>query len=267
MPEGPEVAHTAEDLNKILSGSIFLESKVYDDTHRGIKNVEDIAKSSILEKITSKGKRIIFHFQSPKAWLVSFLAMEGKWRWTEPKKHLYFRLTFLVDDKKTNLYFSESRPFGYNQYFTEEEGLKKVLSKVGPDLLKDQITFEQYEKKLLKSKRGAVSNWIVKQEHFSGVGNYIRSEILYHSCIDPKRKIATLTDEERKLLYEMTIKIIKDSYQANGLTISSYKTPNGRKGSYICSVYQLKEDPNGYKVCRLKSGTGQTIFHVPEIQK
>ena len=99
-----------------------------------------------------------------------------------------------------------------------------------------------------------MDNWITKQEHFSGVGKHLRSKILYHSRIDPTRTIETLTNEERKLLYEMTIKIIKDSYRANGLMINSYKSPNGRKGSYICTVYQRKTDHNGIKCVISKLG-------------
>ena len=266
MPEGPEVACISSDLNEILSNSFFINSKLYDETHRGIKNIENITKNSILEKVTSKGKRIIFHFHLPKAWIISFLAMEGKWRWTKPEKHLYFKLSFIKNDKKINLYFSESRPFGYNKYITYEKEYEKILSKVGPDLLKDNISFEDYEKKLLKSKRSLISNWIVKQDQFSGIGNYLRAEILYHAKIDPSRKISTLNDEERKNLYDMSLKTIKDSYKSNGLTISSYKTPNEKNGTYLCAVYQKKKDPNGLIVSKFKTGNKQTIYYVSEIQ-
>ena len=102
--------------------------------------------------------------------------------------------------------------------------------------------------------------------NFSGVGNWIRAEILYECKIAPNRKLKDLSESDIKHLYHWSIKILKDAYNVKGLTISNYIDPEGNYGTYKVKVYMQKKDPYGHKVITSVFSDKRTIHWVPEVQ-
>lgn len=290
MPELPEVTRTAEELNKALEGKYFLDVWLSDRAKH--TQVDTIPSMTKVIGVDSYGKRIIFnlyhssigHFR-----MCSFLGMEGHWGWDPEVSHLQLKITLgsvtnspstssgrkfkFVRKRESNpLCFDDTRYFGFNKVCYTDEEYNEVFKDIGFDLLKDRdkITSEWWlaqirNRRLSKTKQ--IATYLLEQHRFSGVGNYLKSEILYRAGIYPGRCLPDLTDEEVETLRIVTLKTVEESYLAGGLTISSFYTPDGEPGKFEKVVYHQDKDPNGYDVIREVFADKRTSFWVKEIQK
>jgi DNA-formamidopyrimidine glycosylase len=277
MPEGPEVKSVAVSLNSKIS-KLYINDIIIDELSRYYKNPSLLNSLSNVKfplhifKVYSKGKKILFECADNnglKIYLVSALAMSGRWQYTKGKHSgIQMNLTSTkTGDLKYRLYFDDQRHFG-SLVVAHEADLPKILKNVGPDLLSEDVSFCDYRDVItLPRLRTKQIGWfLLQQKYFSGVGNWIRAEILYECKIAPNRKLEDLTEDDVKHLYHWSIKILKDAYNVKGLTISNYIDPEGNYGTYKVKVYMQKYDPLGYKVIASVFSDKRTIHWVPEVQ-
>lgn len=279
MPEGAEVRRVADALHEKISGKWIRTIKVNDRSRYfkigGIEGMFNISFPIFISCINAKGKKIIFEClgkskESPKIFLVSSLAMTGRWQYHEGE-HSGIELE-LADkkDSKSNFstFFDDQRHFGALHICFSKDELNIVLGAVGPDLLSEDISFEQYNE-VVSNKRLAlkqVCGFLLEQKYFSGVGNWVRAEVLYEARISPHRTLGSLSEEEKYLLYYYSIKILRNAYEVHGLTISNYIDPEGELGTYDVKVYGKDKDPLGNEVVREVLDDKRTIHWVPKIQ-
>lgn len=278
MPEGPETKACADFLNNDIANLTISKYTLHtglknDYLPNGPKNI-NLIENTIITKIYSRGKKIIFSLLLPQGsqiYLVSALKMTGKWLYNPGK---YSVISLEIVELKNNtyipkkiLYFDDLRKFGDLIVCTSEQELTSLLDeKVGPDFLEDIITFDQYKKELKKCRR-QIGVFMLDQEKFSGVGNYLRAEILYMAKINPFRICNTLTDMEIILLLYHTKDRIKICYKAKGLTFSDFLLPDSSQGQYEPFIYNKKICPKGYNIKTDSTSDKRTIHWVPDIQK
>ncbi len=274
MPEGPEVKTIGDWLRGELVGKT-IQAIEYTDNSRyaktGLANHDQLDELLPLEitEIETKGKKIIFLLQGEdkEAFLISSLMMEGRWNW-EPGNH--GDLWLVIGDDK--LYFHDSRHFGTLDILLTREDLLDRLADLGPDLLSDQITLKEYKdkiKSLVTNKRRKpkkVGIFVMEQEHFCGIGNYLRAEILYDARISPHRFINDLTDQEIERLFNSSRRLILESYRSQGATLATYQNPHGGKGEFKVIIYNKDKDPHGHQVIKEDIGDKRTTHWVPEVQ-
>src|SRR5579885_1286425 len=169
MPEGPEVRVIADALNQTIRGHVLVNLS-FDSSWRYNKTEGKNAKPNqawrqqcqsflnelplTLHQITTRGKRLIFHFDRD-IFLVSFLGMEGHWMF-QPEKHSNLWLDFGRILPTTpplrviehTLYFDDSRHFGILDFCFGQPALHAALKHIGPDLLQDIIPLEQWRQVL-----------------------------------------------------------------------------------------------------------------------
>lgn len=265
MPEGPEIYVSTQVLQRRLKGKEILKFDITLPRYQDEK-LNTIVPCRIIDVIC-KGKQIFFilNHNNTVYYINSRLAMEGRFHWDGEHKHTHIRIE--VKNDKT-LYFDESRPFGAFKLMTEKEG-KEKMSKIGIEPLRENIEPKYFIECLEKRSRWMVCDFLMDQDYISGIGNYLKSEILYYARIRPDRKIDTLTTGEVIRLYQYIHKIPRDSYQWKGLTIRSYWSPDGTRGTYPCKVYGRagQNDEYGYLIKRKEfSKKSRTSFYVDELQ-
>ena len=106
------------------------------------------------------------------------------------------------------------------------------------------------------------------QSCVSGVGNYLRAEILYASGVNPWKKVSELTSQEWDLLHKETLGLSVQSYRSQGATMYTYKNVDGSSGQtqFAFKVYGLETDPQGRKILREEDSNKRTIHWCPEAQ-
>ena len=160
------------------------------------------------------------------------------------------------ETNKGDFYIEDKRNFG-TIVFLDKESLKESLSKIGPDLIHESISFDEFNQVLLKHPRTKIGHFLIEQKYFSGVGNYIRSEVLYESCISPFRLVGDLSIEEKERLFKDLIHIIHKAFE---LLIKSNR-------KYPLKIYQKKTTPKGEDIKAERLECNRNIYWVPSSQK
>ena len=273
MPEGPEVTIIRENLNTYLKGYYLVDMKIYPNSryrNKAPDNYLNITKSIPLklETIVSKGKLIYWLFEKNFS-MLNTLGMSGIWS-KNPYKHTSIEMNFILEGKKRTVYFIDTRHFGTLKFLTSKKELNDKLKLIGPDILNDKsITFDLYKKRYLKYKHYNITKAMMNQKIISGIGNYLKSEILYDAKISPLHKIEDLTEEVLHRLFLSSKKIIEKSYKKGGLSIRDYMDMERKKGDYgfELKVYCQDYDRFNNKVKRITTPDNRTTYWVPTVQK
>jgi uracil-DNA glycosylase len=109
-----------------------------------------------------------------------------------------------------------------------------------------------------------------KNKKIAGVGNYLLSEALYRSNLDPFSSIGEINIDQRKRLYYEVIETASASYKKQGMTRQkggSYRDMDGNEGKFAFSLqcYGRKVCPKGRTVIQDTKGPhGRTIWYVED---
>lgn len=285
MPEGPEVTIITDGLRKLLKNKYVVDleindkSRYYKKMPNGYNNfIQSINESNVkIKDIRNKGKFMYWIFSN--GWIIfQTLGMSGGWfHVSKPHSGIVLKYKkFVRDDNINRLYFADQRHFATIIFCSPETSsklLEKKLLSIGPDILNDKSfskdDFIRIARKEINSKR-KLSFFLVNQKQVSGIGNYLRSEILYGSRLNPHRLVGSLTDDELGILYENSVKVINSSYKYGGTSIMHYSDVDDVKGSYEfkMEIYGKKKDKFGNSIIREKiDNDKQSTYWVSNIQK
>ena len=269
---------------------IFVLSKV-------LPNLKDISLDLTIKRPNSK---LINEDPDDSIYLISSLGMEGRWI-LQRKKHSNLWIDFdgfnfpryqlskvspvLLEEYGmdpngqenfypitclTRLYYDDTRKFGALEIFKDKKAMmKRLTSTVGLDLYQDEIGTELWktlfrQKKLQEQEICKVL--LIDQKMISGIGNYLKSDILFQSKIRPDRLIKDLSDEELEIIRINSIQLVEKVCHLGGASIRTYHDLFGFKGSYQPLVYNKKFDSQGNKVTHSKFSDKRTTWWVPTIQ-
>ena len=275
MPEGPEVNIIKDGLNTHLKGSTIIEvsfpdgSKFNKKMPDGFNDFSNSLPTKCVE-VKSKGKLIYFVFEN--GWfMMCRLLLSGGWFLDRAPKHNHCEITYKKKSHGlSSVWFVDPRHFGTLKWTKSLKDMNEVLDDIGPDFLNDKITEDEYLEKMKNKKNGRkkISVVMMDQSVFSGIGNYLKSEILYQAKVAPDSIVNNIPDEIMRNIYHITLEKIRKSYKAGGASIRHYSDIRGNEGEYSFdfAVYQKKKDPEGNKVVMEKTKDGRTSHWVPEIQ-
>ncbi len=183
MPEGPEIRIAADRIAKAIVGqpikSVFF---AFDS----LKSYEpELARSRVVE-VRPRGKALLTRFEN--GWTIySHNQLYGVWyvrkAGTEPTTNRQLRLA-IETPKKSALLYSASDILVLND---DDLMIHPFLQKLGPDVLDPTLTATQVEARLLDKKfvRRGFPTLLLNQEFVCGLGNYLRSEVLFLAGIEP----------------------------------------------------------------------------------
>ena len=285
MPEGPEVKTVANALKSLInltlthyeiSDTYKYSSKRFDPNKRQfpgkIPGSELVKLPMKLMTIGYKGKHIFFVYSDSdnKIWyLESTLGLHGAYSWKEIKHtKIIFHFVDNTSDTpiETKLYFSDKLSYGNFNFWNFDQYVKKTNT-IGKDLLSEDVSLEEFVSKIKSYPNKQICVFLMDQSYFSGVGNYLKSEILYRAKIRPDRLCKNLSEEEISLLHKETLATIKESYEHGGLSVYTFLSVGGERGEFNRLVYNRDVDPLGNKVVKMKFLDRGMSHVVMEIQK
>jgi formamidopyrimidine-DNA glycosylase len=175
---------------------------------------------------------------------------------------------------KGSLFYYDTLSFGTIKVIKGIDELNKKLKTLGPDIMDigtDLVVFKTQIKKSknLEKEIGVV---LMDQKTISGIGNYLRSDILYLSKIDPFRKVNKLSDAEINTIFN-NCKLLTwgefDKKEAKRLKILNKNNKLPEDYDRLFFVYNQDTDIHGNKVIKKELYEGSQkrfIYYVKEIQ-
>ena len=273
MPEGPEVTITAIELDNLLKGAEITGVEITPTSRYRDKAPDNFipfqeALPLGVEGVHNKGKLIYFQF-SKRFYLLNTLGMSGGWSHRR-SKHTSFSFTYLLDGLEEKIYFTDVRHFGTLKFIIGKGDLEKKLKTLGPDMLNDpDMSFQKFKRIMDRHSSKNITKVLMNQCIISGVGNYLKSEALYHAGIHPLRKVESLSEEELERLYQAIRLKIVGSFNQGGVSVKDFTDIEDKKGQFQFQfqVYGRNMDRLGNKVKRITTPDGRSTFYVEEIQK
>jgi formamidopyrimidine-DNA glycosylase len=155
-----------------------------------------------------------------------------------------------------------------------------VTKEIGPNLLESAIYLEKngkYQipfslfKEIYRSRKAQnkqLCQALLDQSLISGIGNYLKCEILYACRLAPDRLVKDCSDLELKRIWRIGHKTILKAYKYNGLTIRTYVDLAGKLGHFPVIVYRRAGEytRSGHLIVYSKFKDGRGTYWVPDVQ-
>jgi formamidopyrimidine-DNA glycosylase len=277
MPEGPEVARIAEVIAKGI-GKTFVKAEIIENvpgvlhkfTKQGVPGIERLKEPWVFITAASVGKLIMASITTAEEYgqqsrypggadtLLCRLGMSGTWAWNK-QDHKHARLN-LVTENGENLTFLDQRCFGTIEIVSSGQALKEGWA-IGHNLLHEPVADQLWMHYKTRMAGKTLGPALLEQDHFSGIGNIYKSEILYRTGIRPDVQIHDLTDDQWRSINHMAHIVLQEAYQAGGSSIREY-TADGKEGSYQLQLlaYGQKQCPQGHPITKLKQKQRTTYW-------
>lgn len=269
MPEIAEVRRYVDQLTTEYSGQELNGVKVVggrflnEDT-QGCIDILNFPMKDVT--FNAKGKFIYWSMteKATDAKIHFFITLGMAGSFGKLNKHSALEFTF----EKDVVYFNNIRHFGTFKIIYGDKLLLKKLKSLGWDSLQNPKMPPEIIPQLRNKNNKTIAEVLMDQKIFAGVGNYIRSEVLYLTSIHPNTIIRNLSDNQLGALCENIISVANDAYLAGGATIRTYSDLYGNVGTFYnqFKVYGQKKDPYGNEVSKLTAADGRTVHYVKSIQ-
>ena len=218
MPEGPEVRIESNKLNEVLSGRVP-DSIWFERT--SLKRRASRLKGKKILKVTSLGKAIVCCFESD-YFIYSHNQLYGKWAIlpveAELNSNRIARIILTSKNKKAVLYSASSIEI------LDLKGLEKhtYISRLGPDVLDKNINHKMIFSRLTNKKfrNRAFASLYLDQGFLAGIGNYLRTEILWSAGLSPFGSPSKTPEQKLKKLAKLSLSIPRRSLATNGWTLT-----------------------------------------------
>ncbi len=218
MPEGPEIRRAADKVAKVVAGQ-FIE--VVGFGQPALQQHEESLTGQTVTRIETRGKAMLTHFDHGYT-IYSHNQLYGVWRTRKrgqlPNTKRSLRLALHTATHSALLYSASD----ISVWETAALGQHPFLSRLGPDILADDLHWGTLAERLQSKTfaRRGLSTVYLDQSFVAGIGNYLRSEILFAAGIHPDHKANMLSAAACERLARSTLLIGQRSYQTGGYTVA-----------------------------------------------
>ena len=216
MPEGPEVRREADRIAKVVVARP-LERVFFGQSH--MQGATEQLAGAQVSAVRTHGKAMLTDFDNGYT-VYSHNQLYGKWYIRRRDRPLTTtrQLRFALYTKThTALLYSAS---SIELWDTTQLDNHPFLRKLGPDVLNEALAWRTVAD-LLRApqyRNRALSSIYLDQAFLAGIGNYMRSEILFAARLAPNLKPSQLARREVGELARQTLRISQRAYATAGVT-------------------------------------------------
>ena len=217
MPEGPEIHRAANKIRKALEGMVIQDVEI---TIPRFSESHDQFIGKTVNRVEARGKAMLIHFDN--FVMYSHNQLYGRWtvnlKDTAPKKWNRSLRVALTTEKHTCRLWSATDILLMEHW---ELSGHPYLSKLGPDVVIPETTVGELVEHMndKRFQRRRLKSLLLDQGFFAGIGNYLRSEVLFTSGLHPDRTVSSLSDEEKNVLAEQALFLSRQSFDVPGITV------------------------------------------------
>lgn len=269
MPEGPEIRRTADRLAAAVAGGrlervwfAFPELRQYEQGLHG----------RVLEAVEPRGKALLLHFDN--GWtLYTHNQLYGRWLVAKAGERPASRRSLRValeTSKRAILLYSAS---DVAMWRTDALEAHPFLARIGPDVLDPGLTPEAVTQRLISPRfaRRRLAGLLLDQDFLAGMGNYLRSEVLFAAGLDAARTPASLGAAQRERLAGALLDIPRHSYRTRGIEPAAGMRADyleRGKGAFRFRVFDREGQPCpecGTAIVR-NTASGRRLYSCPRCQ-
>jgi endonuclease-8 len=237
MPEGPEIRRAADELAEAIVGQPIVHAEL---------NLPSLAKRARglvghrVVSITPRGKALLTRFEHGLS-LYTHNQLYGVWQVAKagerPETTRSLRVV-LESSKKALLLYSAS-----DIALLDDKAIAAhpFLAKLGPDVLEPSTTVDAVRERLGEARFAGrqLGALLLDQGFLGGLGNYLRSEILFDAGLLPMRRPKELDADERQRLADACLRIPRLSYATRGRRGKAYSAA----GRFRFAVFDREGEP------------------------
>jgi len=271
MPELSEVKIMSDFINQIVDGELFFD-KIEKSPESKVKTELNPFDSGIFTiRAESRGKELklileLIGGDLPKPKLKTLLltmGMSGNWIYIDKNsvnlekilKHAHLRF---ISTRGNYLVLHDVRRFAKWKW---QEHWNKGR---GPCPLTEYEDFQLHiisNWKKSKSFKQPIYELLMNQRYFNGVGNYIRSEVLYRMQINPFTYANELSAETIGSLIHTIHMCFRDAYTLGGGKYTNWFNPNGTNEADFKNWLKCYGNTS---MSRIKDPNGRTFWYDPK---
>jgi len=266
MPEGPEIKRAADRIAHVLTGRRLEE--VWCGLPRLVRFSDELCGCRV-QGVDTHGKALLIRFDLGLS-LYAHNQLYGVWyvrergRW--PKTRRSLRIALHTASPSALLYSATDIML----LTPEEELFHPYLSRLGPDVLDPELTWRDVSRRLNRPRfrNRALGSLYLDQSFLAGIGNYLRSEILFAAGLHPVCKPRELAVKTRNRLARQTLLVTHRAYETGGITnvperVVALKASGLSRRSYRFAVFARAGEPClacGTPVERIEVGSRRLYF-------
>jgi endonuclease-8 len=184
-------------LRRVLAGQQVTAFEIVAPKVSAAARDEAIVGSRV-ETVESNGKHLFIIFGTPqRVVLHTHMKMSGSWhvyrpdeRWWEPASEA--RVVIRTERAVAPCFHPP-----IVELLTEKElGLHRVVSQLGPDIIRDEFDLDEAIRRLRSSEDRDVATALLDQRAISGIGNVFKVEALFLARTSPWAQVRDLDDEK-----------------------------------------------------------------------
>jgi endonuclease-8 len=271
LPEGPEIRRSADDIARALVGQPI--TRIEYRVPRLARKARAL-KGARVVRVASRGKALLIEFDNGVTHY-SHNQLYGEWEVHEgtpdPDERRAVRVTIATPTHTAVLYSAtqiELLP-------TADVERHPYIAALGPDVL-DAATTPAVMRRQLEDRRfrgRSLGSLFLDQRFAAGLGNYLRSDILFVAGLRPGARPQDLDEEARTRLARAILDVSRRSYRNAGITNDLARARKAKRAGvpferYRFLAYGREGDPCwvcGTTIVRRDEG-GRGVFHCARCQ-
>lgn len=222
MSEGPEVKRVAASLHQALAGETIREVQAH---HKNLREWLDKEPDALIGRkilgVHTHGKHIFFDLDNG-SHLHNHLLMFGSWR--------VYGLRAKVETNKPIMEIIRTERHravlrgGSVMELLPAGALEKHprITKLGPDVLGETFDEERAFRNLQEHPEMEIGVALLDQEILAGIGNYLKSEILFLTKTNPRARIADLSTNKLRDILKTSREVLQFSFENSGYTVPEH---------------------------------------------
>jgi endonuclease-8 len=216
MPEGPEILRAAERVASALAGRTALAVEF------GLPRLRrhgPALSGRRVEAVEARGKALLLHFTGGTS-VYTHNQLYGRWYVVKPERPprtaRTLRLAIRTREAWALLYSASD----IEVLPRERLARHPYLAKLGVELLAPRTTLADVRAQLddARFQRRSLAALLLDQGFLAGVGNYLRSEILYVARLSPDARLGELAPAQRDAIARAALELTRQSYRTRGIT-------------------------------------------------
>jgi endonuclease-8 len=207
MPEGDTIFRTARAMHRVLAGRTIVAAESTMPSLARAPGVRALEGRTI-DRVAALGKHLLIYFSGDLV-LRSHMRMQGSWhlyrtgdRWKRPRQSM--RIVLRTDEVEAVAFDTPDAELVRTRDLAQVTPLKSL----GPDLLSDRFDADDATRRIAGEHDREIAESLLDQRNVAGIGNVIKSEVLFICGINPWARagglpaaiVRQLLDEARRVL-------------------------------------------------------------------